>query len=480
MQNKPVHRAASAVFSCRMLAGALVCAFGMTGSVLPQSKGATPASPAANAAFNPAPLPNPGIPGFIFPTAPDVIGSWTQKNDQPSIQRHAWGIWTALTQASNVKFEGQDLRIFETWDTPADIGSGAAPSATTTSRRPNVLTPLRQFGRFAQPQANAKQDEATVTGFVKYDPVAAAHIRANQLLSAIALEGLLQSGAASVPDFPPASISLKPVFNTLSSKQLVQGRYFKLAVWPGTPSVPKPFPSAAWGTCVWIDIQEPGAGTGTGQTDKSCKTDGSSRTPGTTYGIGNFIAFRLSAAAITAMAKPQAGVASGDYAVLVAMHVTSREIKPWTWQTFWWTPDANAPPAPSSKAIAALRPAQLTGAARHYAHCAAYQTLSPPQPDTGGQNKGESVYCFNPYLEAGFGPGDLPDSIPGQYAGKTVKNNVGVQTNCMSCHAAANFNPKNIPGAPNYSGDRYVDLKDPRFKGTLSVDFLWSIPGNAK
>jgi hypothetical protein len=90
------------------------------------------------------------------------------------------------------------------------------------------------------------------------------------------------------------------------------------------------------------------------------------------------------------------------------------------------------------------------------------------------------VYCYNPYLEAGFGPNNLPDSIPGKFAGKTVQNNVGVQTNCMSCHVAAAFNPKQLPNAPAYAGDRYVDLMDPRFKGTLKTDFLWSIPDFAK
>jgi hypothetical protein len=50
----------------------------------------------------------------------------------------------------------------------------------------------------------------------------------------------------------------------------------------------------------------------------------------------------------------------------------------------------------------------------------------------------------------------------------------------MSCHGAANYNPKNLSTAPDYSGDRYISLTDPRFDGTLKVDFLWSIPGNAK
>jgi len=36
-----------------------------------------------------------------------------------------------------------------------------------------------------------------------------------------------------------------------------------------------------------------------------------------------------------------------------------------------------------------------------------------------------------------------------------------------------------VATAPNYAGDRYTDLNDPAFNGTLKVDFLWSIPGNA-
>jgi len=66
-------------------------------------------------------------------------------------------------------------------------------------------------------------------------------------------------------------------------------------------------------------------------------------------------------------------------------------------------------------------------------------------------------------------------------AGKPVKtpNDVGAQTNCMSCHGQANWNPNNVANAPDYTGDRYIDMNSPQFKGTLKVDFLWSIPGNA-
>ncbi len=467
-----------------LLASFTIASLGLShGPALAQT-GASGKTPTAAAfSFKPVPLPNPNIPGYNFPTAPEVITAWTKTDDQAAIQMHAWGIWTALTLDSGERFEGQKLRVFETWETPTDIQTSPNKLLEGVKRKHNTLTSFHQLNRFGKKALKATQGAETVTGFVKYDPIAAAHIRSQNLLSTVALSKLLQDGATSVPEFPAPSVSLKPVFQVASSGSLVQSRYYKLSVWPGPPKTPKPFPSSSWGTCVWVDIQESGNGTGNGGVDHSCKADGSSRAPANTYGLGNFVNFQLNeenAAALKALANPPKGVAVGDYSLLVAMHVTSREIKEWTWQSFWWTPAPDAPPAPSSVAIAALRPSQLEGAPRHYAHCAAYQTLSPPQPESGGQNKGESVYCYNPYLEAGFSPTDLPDSIPGVYQGKKVANNVGVQTNCMSCHAAANYNPKNLKTAPDYSGDRYLSLTDPRFKGTLQVDFLWSIPGNAK
>ena len=58
-------------------------------------------------------------------------------------------------------------------------------------------------------------------------------------------------------------------------------------------------------------------------------------------------------------------------AVLVALHLATRETEAWTWQTWWWTPDPEDPPAPSSARAAELRPAEVPGAARHYATCTA-------------------------------------------------------------------------------------------------------------
>jgi hypothetical protein len=456
--------------------------------------------------FQPVPLPDPGIAGYKFPEPEDTIVGWTKADNQKAMNLHAWGIWTALTQISDQVFDGQKLHVFETWYDPTDLMStNAQPAAQTRTRDPRRLEVPHQFehGGAQSLLAQGTHGQQTVLAFVKYDPTGSKHIVDNNLFSKAQLTTLLNTDhKPSVPDFPNPSISLKPVFITISASSLANGRYFQMKSWPGPPGLvfnqstqmweSKPFPSSAWGQCVWIDVQDTGRKPGN-TVDKTCAANGSSRTDASTYGVDQFVKFKLSktgadfvnarmqktlGAAFTAPSAP------GDYAVLVAMHVTSREITRWTWQTFWWSYNPDKPFAPSSAGIAADRPPQLTGAPRHYAHCVAYDEVMPPQPNSGGSNTGESVYCYNPYLEAPFSPGVLPDSQPGmtKNGGKPVKtpNNVGVQTNCMSCHEQANFNPNNVATAPNYTGDRYVDLNGPAFNGVLKVDFLWSIPGNAQ
>jgi hypothetical protein len=332
--------------------------------------------------------------------------------------------------------------------------------------------------------------EATVTGFVKYNPEGADHILTKGLFKATTLNDLLAKAMTDVPPFPVATVSLKSVFRTLTRGSLVGGRYFRLEAWPGPPPTPAPFPPPQWKRWVWVDTQDPGDGPGTGAVDATGAPDGSSRTPATTYGLGRFVYFRLSAtnalafnAIRSTLRGAPVGVAvAGDPALLLSMHVTSREITRWTWQTFWWTADPTDPPAPSSKKVAADRPNKLAkgkGAAKNYAMSIGYDMLSPATPNTGGGNNGTPIYAYNPWLGAGFGPGVLPDSKPWTYKGTTYDNKFGVQTNCMSCHGQANYTNKPVSTTPKYTADRYIDLDAPQFKGTLKVDFLWSIPGNA-
>jgi hypothetical protein len=461
-----------------------------------------PAFAAGGGAITAVPLPDPQVPGFHFPESESTIVTWVHDAGtgapdaaaaSTNMYTHGWGLWTALTLQTSQVDNGDRLRVFETWYTPQEVSEQpggtvpAAPPVPLAARR-RQRPPLQDFVQFEhglEPRDRALMEQAqgseAVFGYVKFDPTAADHVVKQQLFSLAALNQLLMGGAQQISAFPATALTLKSAFEVITSGSLVDGRYFRLKVWSGPPSTPQAWGPDLWPGVVWIDIQ--GGGSGSGQIDTEASTDGGSRTEQTTYPVSGMINHRLTAleAAQFNATQPSAGAAAGDYAVLVAMHVAGREIARWTWQTFWWSPTPDNPQLPSSQAIAALRPAQLTGAARNYAMALGYDMTTPGQPNTGGQNAGNAVYAYNPYLEARFGPANLPDSEPGSDPnGQPSANSSGVNCNCMSCHIRANYNPNNLATAPRYSGARYTDLNDTQFAGTLQVDLLWSLPEIAK
>ncbi|HEY1765654.1 MAG TPA: hypothetical protein VGF85_12080 [Opitutaceae bacterium] len=445
----------------------------------------------------PVPLPDPRVPGFQFPESEATVLGWVYQlgNGSPSdaatafesMHVHAWGLWTALSLPTSQIDNGERLRVFETWFTPQELSSGPNPTTLALSRNAiRSRSALLRFNQFqhgtetVEPVASTDGSEA-VFGYVKFDPTAADHINSQQLLSTATLNQLMIGGAQQIPPFPSTALTLKSAFEVVTARSLIGKRYYRLNVWTGPPKTPQAWPPTAWPGVVWIDVLN--GGRGRGAIDFRASLDATSRTDATTYPVSSMINHRLSA--LEAMQynsiNPGANAAAGNYAVLVAMHVAGREITRWTWQTFWWTPTPDDPQVPSSQAIAGLRPAQLTGAARNYAMSLAYDMTIPGQPNVGGQNAGMMIYAYNPYLEARFGSADLPNSLATFAADGTIaRNNVGVNCNCMSCHIRANYNPALLNSAPKYSGARYTSLSDLQFTGTLQVDLLWSLPEIAK
>jgi hypothetical protein len=450
----------------------------------------------------PTPLPDPQIPGFAFPESEATLTRWITDLNRGSpaasataferVHQHAWGLWAALTQETAQSVDGQRLRVFETWTTTdelADLPTGSSPTSLLAPSRRTPLRPLSQLMlRVDRSDAVAHDSAASaaaastrVVGFVKYDPTAADHIVRQQLLHREALDALLEGGAQQIPPFPATALAVKPLFQIARVQDLVEGRYYALKTWRGPPATPRVWGPSQWLSVVWIDVL--GGGSGRGDVDDIPVPDGSTRQDATTYPLSALIHYRLSTADAAALNEenPTTNASAGDLALLVAMHVSGRETARWTWQTFWWTPAPGEPPAPSGSAIASLRPAQLTGAARNYAMTLAYSMLSPDQPYVGGANRAPAVYAYNPWLEARLAPADLPDSIPGFAPnGQPAANSYGVQSNCMSCHAQANYNPHQRETAPRPAGARYVDLGAAEFVGTLQVDFLWSLARHAR
>jgi hypothetical protein len=392
----------------------------------------------ASAQFNPVNFPpNTGIADFAFPAPAATIDQWVANDDIASIAAHAWGLWVGINMDSGQVFQGQNLRVFHTWNTKGELSIDTGPSAAA---QPRSLTPapLRQFSFLRGRKVDAAAIPAgSPLGFVKFDPTAVDHITKNKLRSPQTLDSLVVAGKISnVPDFPNTAISLKVETSSVREDRDNPG-FARLDVWPGPPPNPIGFGPDKWNTFVWIDLNANNANTGDGSVGRGTDV----RKPANTYSINNFINFKDG---------------DGLIRIVTAMHITTREIVRWTWQTFWWTPDPAKPPLPSSSQIANARPQQLLamGAPAHYAVSLGYSMRTA---------RDNTVFVYSPYLEASF------EGLAGNFS-------FGVQSNCMSCHANAVYPGIGIENA--YVGNENVDITGSQFHSQVRLDFLYSISPN--
>ena len=454
--------------------------------------------------FDPAPFPGKNVTGIDFPTERTTIEKWVAENDQKSMLEHAWGIWAGLTANSKVRLNNQKLLVFETWLDVQQLGEGANSGKTyeeicAEPRNRNWLGKLEQLFH-GNPEGEGEVEALGIeTGnanrleSVKYDPYASEHAIKNSYLNLEYMEKLAASAPGdtlSIKDFPKPSITIKPTYYVFSSDDLEDNRYFKMHAWPGDYEEramdEKGFGPTKWKRFVWVDTENKSKGTG-----KVSKEGDSTRTEDCTYNLKDFIHFTFSEEHASLVNEKDddniEDVSAGDWAILVGMHVTTKELKRWTWQTYWWEANPDKPLSPSTPLAAELRKkAKLSKEASHYAVAVAYSMLNPAQPIRGGENAGDTVIAFNPYLEAAFGCSVFGNNAPIASEVKLPDNSTvttcrGIRTNCMSCHSMATVNfttsdGKTTVGGQQYIGNRYISISDPAiFNDYLQIDFLWSI-----
>ena len=464
--------------------------------------------PLAAMLATPAPAQNLGVdmpadptPDVSFPTSETEINSWifTPDYDNAAIYQHGWGVWAGLTAPSGTSALGIDnALIYQTWLSPLGIyeltiGNDTAPIL-------GLRQPLQhdKGGKGADLTADAVANDAglkvdySVAEVVAYSPPSARHALTNKLLLTQTLEAYLEQGYDDIPSFPPATVNIKPVYKLISESDLndVGGRsLYAMPAWPGTPDtsgwttaeLAAGYPNTLWGQCTYIDMALTGPSAASG-VDPTCDSPDDS----SIYSVDDFIHIPVTQDDIAYFAADfkQAGdsdavtkIAVGDTLILVGMHVGTRETERWTWQTFWWAADPDAPNTPSSAAHAAARPASLSTQANHYAMATAYSMLIPAQPLNNGNNVGQLLPAYNPHLESTFGTGTFAGGTgPVVTPQGVVTTNLGVQSNCMTCHGLAGV------GNPNaaYASNRYVARNDPGFDGGLKVDFSFSISSEAQ
>lgn len=462
------------------------------------------------------PMPATLTSGQEYPTPAATINKWVKNSivinnleANEDIITHGWDLWDALTTYTKQKNNDQTLRRFETWYTPADIQSAMRSQTLNSDYK---LEDLDRFhtGHLEVPHQNShgvNVESSDVIGFVKCDPSSANHIFQNELYYFEALKAMIVKGEiANIPAFPASSVLIKPVFYPLTKVDTLGSDKYSLPSWPGyTGQVPM------------SSVIAKGFGPGSWNNDIKITTTEATNADKKVFSINDFIHFKLNKEQAANIVNVIDGgkAKEGDYAVLVAMHVNTRENRRWTWQTFWWSENATSPQSPSSSLIASLQPKGLEKAAQHYAMAAAYSMVNPSQPNTGGSNAQtktepvkESIYAYNPYLEAGFGAATFdvaPTNANNTGGNDTIRkyypegyqnvgavrisdkvyeggklNRVGIESNCMSCHSQARmYNVSTLAESYQYYlTDQYVDLDAPYFNSSVVLDFAWSIQGN--
>ena len=412
---------------------------------------------------------------------PGTITKWTDQRNTQAMTFHAWRLWAALSSLTKENFRGASAPVFMTWWPQEDTFS--APTGPSMARaaalgpavrfsRPHV--PTNRFAPPAQQPAAAptatplpgSQNPITVT--VQYDNDVYTQVQANQYYSPTVLNNI-NNGWGNTPlanqniqNFPNTSVAIKPTYLFAYANQATQLQYWTGAVNSTTPETPA---YGNWNDWLWV--VPPGVDPAT---FKRQQNDGHE-----VVSVNDFYHFPLTAADFTASNDPlngsvlfpnnpmsQSGFAPGDYAILVAMHVASREVPNWTWQTFWWTIDTPVIPAPIKS--------RINAPFNHYQTAVAYSFTQ----DGLNSPSSLSTLCFNPFLETGFGNSTFV--YPGQ---------LGIESNCISCHRAAAWPaipPASAPSGsvnPGYVAYGVINPGDPYlFSGQTKTDFLWGPQNN--
>lgn len=398
-----------------------------------------------------------------YPVDSAVIEGWIHDPagpDTAAIRRHAWALWAAVTAMTAETANGRPVPVYETWLTRFElfdrggIATANAQSSAAGDEGTRGLHQPVQFNHGALAATGATLGSASPTvASVRYNSEAVEHIRRHRYNDSTVLRALNDSFPSSTPvgdrnivQFPRGAAVVKAAYWVIRRTGLTIMPYWAGANASSNPAEPTP---ETWTQWVAVDP----SGQQVGDTISITRRGRSHRVA--VVGLDGFYAFPMDGDEVAAVRLTLKGnqalaidvegelspdsVAVGDYAALIAMHVVTKEIRPWTWQTFWWTPD------PARNSSASDAPASVRGPFRNFAMSAAYYAVVP-----AGRAAGREHVAFNPYLET-----EMP---------------MGVRSNCMSCHHTAAW-PTN-----EYVFTGKVRPDDPRlFAGKLKLDLLWSI-----
>jgi hypothetical protein len=414
-----------------------------------------------------------------FPSASKTIYEWIDAMDDKKIRAHGWDIWESInTMASD------SLPIWENWFSGYEL-YWAPNSLVERDRIRDFENPRQFFHASVFKKIKHISPNERATSFNRFSPSLAKFIDAQGYNTQDRLNAINDSfnSAKTIPvnrqiqtskdSVDAMSFALKPVFQFISGTEPTCLPYWAGVSAQTTTSFTNPSPGT-WRQAVVID---PTGKLKPGSTYKmSCNGEEPKEWP--VVSLMDFYHFKVTQAmadsfsVFAATSGDDVGnnnqgdstsvvdmVKAGNYALLMAMHVTGKEINVWTWQTFWWSPN------PKDPVTGADRPASIPSPWNNYNMNTAYYMVSPP----GKLQGGTPLISFNPYLET-----NLVGTLKTEVGAKDSITWYGDFSNCMSCHRMAAW--QNSTYIPNGN----IDPADPvLFSQNTKTDFLWSIPTRA-
>ena len=420
----------------------------------------------------------PPVETYQYPSDSTTINKWIANDNFKAMYKHSWYVWKHLTSS----LEGGKL-TYQTWASPQQI-LDKMNNPTKNEFMGLRFNKPNQFGHAKLKQTDF--DDTDIVEVVAYNPSAEKYAVDNKIFYLSTLKAMQTGEYSQIPEFPHDAITIKPVYKVITQNSVSPDGIYTMAAWHGPEYKDKGYPEKEWKSCIHVDTNASTKSNPNGRLDYECNNV----TAENTFYLNDFIHFSIDKSLADSynssnnITDPTKQAKEGDIALLVGMHVGTKEIKRWVWQTFWWSATPDTPSIPSSDDIASARSGiGLSNQARHYAMDIAYSMVIPAQPYVGGKNEGELVIGFNPYLESGFGNGVFDAKTSYVYSnGAKIETNLGTMSNCMSCHMSAAVNTavsvnSNV-SSPPYVGDTYLSYKDSIFQKRLMLDFAWSIQSN--
>jgi hypothetical protein len=415
------------------------------------------------------------LPASEFPIPNAELERLIAADDVTTLRRHAWMLWSGLTADSHQSYQGQVLPIWETWQSEQE--AFGVPSAALVARQERELLPFarpsqdrhKSFARGRAPtlQMGTNANASNLLAIVKFNTdqanfLSVPHetpVGSGQFYSYTKAADLRRLNAyfeqhntpivdRKIINLPAAAIGIKILFLPVKAEGLTP-----IPLWAGpeqstNPKAPTP---DTWMQCVAVDPTN--SRSGSAMVNCNGKSVQAEIVP-----VNRFYAIRIDAAAAQSISRilnltGEAALAGGDYQIVVMMHITTREIDNWTWQTFWWQ-NGRDPPNKYPGSIDGMPDNSLVkGPWRNYAMCIADSMVVP-----SSDPKGKPLVCYNPFLESG-----QPD---------------GIHSNCMSCHRMGTY--PGAPYPPTYLPNGWIDPADPQlFSGQVKGDFLWALQNSA-